>query len=313
MERNIDLSSEEATIALTGIYADTGRYIHENVSSEDFEVSSFLLKKGASLKLIKSFLTTLKEDFQKDVLHELMNKVKFFDIQGHNVLLSYLDIESNTPGLAAVVEKVMEIENPDAYFAIFHIKKNNTALVIARSQKDRIDLHNILTEYGGGGHLKAGSAKVDAPDGPGFYDEFFTTLDKALTPALRASDIMTTEVFKIDQTISLLDASLYLEEIDHSGVPVVDDQDHAVGFLTLMDIMKGRRGKQMHAPVKAYMSRKLVTATLSTTIREIERIFYKYHIGHLPILKDQKIVGIVTRWDYLQFKRRKFIAPKNVT
>lgn len=304
-DQGIALKPEEATIALTGIYADTGRFIYENVTREDFEISSFLLDQGASLKLVKTFLTTLKEDHQKDLLHVLMNRVKLRDVQGHSVLLSYLELAENAQGLAAVVEKIMEIENPDAYFAVFFIKKNNTALIIARSQKDRIDLHNIMYAYGGGGHLKAASAKVQAEEGEAFYGEFLQTLERALTPALRARDIMTTGVFTINQKISLLDASRYLEEVEHTGLPVVDDDGRAVGFLTLLDIMKGRKAMQMHAPVKGYMSRKLVSAVPETTIREIERIFYVNHIGHLPILEEGIIVGIVTRWDYLQFKRRK--------
>ena len=120
---------------------------------------------------------------------------------------------------------------------------------------------------------------------------------------------MTSQVLTIDQNTSILDASLFLEQTDHSGLPVVDVQGRAVGFLTLRDIMKGRRAGQMHAPVKAYMSRKLVFTGPLATIREIERIFYAEHIGHLPILEDDRILGIVTRWDYLQFKKNKFVTP----
>jgi tRNA nucleotidyltransferase (CCA-adding enzyme) len=60
----------------------------------------------------------------------------------------------------------------------------------------------------------------------------------------------------------------------------------------------------MQSPVKAYMSRPVISAGSMVTMREIERIFYRYKIGHLPILDDGKLQGIVTRWDYLQFQRR---------
>jgi len=309
----ISLLPEEATIALTGIYADTGRFIYENVTREDFEIASFLMDQGASLKLVKTFLSTLQEDYQKELLHTLLNQVELRDVQGHSILLSYMELEKNISGLAAVVEQVMEIENPDAYFAVFNIRGSETTLLIARSQKDRIDLHHLLQHYGGGGHLKAGSAKIATSDGPGFFRDFLAYLEEALTPALRARDIMTSQVLTIDQNSTLLEASLFLEQTDHSGLPVVDVQGRAVGFLTLRDIMKGRRAGQMHAPVKAYMSRKLVSTGPLATIREIERIFYAQHIGHLPILEDDRILGIVTRWDYLQFKKNKFVAPAAVS
>jgi tRNA nucleotidyltransferase (CCA-adding enzyme) len=40
-------------------------------------------------------------------------------------------------------------------------------------------------------------------------------------------------------------------------------------------------------------------------MREVERLFYKHHIGHLPILEDEHLVGIVTRWDFLEYKKRR--------
>jgi tRNA nucleotidyltransferase (CCA-adding enzyme) len=40
-------------------------------------------------------------------------------------------------------------------------------------------------------------------------------------------------------------------------------------------------------------------------MREVERLFYKHHIGHLPILEDEVLIGIVTRWDFLEYKKRR--------
>jgi tRNA nucleotidyltransferase (CCA-adding enzyme) len=67
--------------------------------------------------------------------------------------------------------------------------------------------------------------------------------------------------------------------------------------------MKGRRAEQMHAPVKAYMSRNIITAPPDTTIWRIEELLFNHNIGHLPIVDDSRIVGIVTRADYLDHKR----------
>jgi len=83
MERGITLESEEATIALTGIYADTGRLIHENVCREDLEAAAWLLDMGGSLRLVKSFLETIREDDQLVVLNQLLLLVNKKIIHGH--------------------------------------------------------------------------------------------------------------------------------------------------------------------------------------------------------------------------------------
>jgi tRNA nucleotidyltransferase (CCA-adding enzyme) len=111
----------------------------------------------------------------------------------------------------------------------------------------------------------------------------------------------------INERTSLLDASLALEAADLTGVPVLNDGGELTGYINLWDIMKGRRAGQMKAPVSAYMSKPAIFADGSITMHEVERIFYKHHIGHLPIMENQKIVGIVTRGDYLEYRKRKTI------
>ncbi|GHV44076.1 hypothetical protein AGMMS49546_27430 [Spirochaetia bacterium] len=304
MAQGITLQSEEATIALTGIYADTGRLIYENVCREDFEVAAWLLDMGASLRLVKSFLETIQDDDQVLALNQILISMGTREIQGHAVLLSYLEIEENIPGLSLVVEKVMDIKNPDAYFAFFFIPKTKTTFLIARSQKARIDLHELLHGYGGGGHQLAASAKISGREGPAFYEEFLAHLERSLTPATRARDIMTRDVLTVNENNSLLETSLLLEEADLTSAPVLNDKGELTGFISLRDIMKGRKAAVMNAPVKAYMSKPAITAGDAITMREVERIFYKHHIGHLPIMEDSKLAGILTRWDYLQYKKR---------
>ena len=302
MEKGIVLEPEEATIALAAIYADTGKLIYENVSREDYEVSAWLFDMGASLRLVKSFLDVVKEDKQIEVLNQL--RPQMHSIQGNMILLSYIELEENVSGLSAVVEKIMEIQNPDAYFAIFYVPKDKTIFLIARSQKEKIDLHTLLSVYGGGGHQFAASAKIMGRNGHEVFEEFFSYLEHSLEPAARARDIMTKNVFTIHETTSLMDASIYLERVDLTAVPVVDKHGDISGFISLRDIMKGRKHGKMHAPIKAYMSTPLISIGSTATVREVERIFYKHKISHLPILEEGKLLGIVTRWDYLQFQKR---------
>ena len=302
MERGITLESEEATIALTAIYADTGKFIYESVTRDDYEVAAWLVDMGASLRLVKSFLETVREDEQIAVLNQL--RPEAHSIQGNVILLSYLELEENVSGLAAIVEKIMDIQNPDAYFAVFAIPKENTILLIARSQKKKIDLHALLSAYGGGGHQLAASARITGRDGKKFFGEFYQFLSYALEPAVAVKDIMTKNVFTIHETTSLMEASMFLERVDLTACPVVDKEGSVSGFISLRDIMKGRKHGKMQAPVKAYMSTPLISAGSNVTLREIERTFYKNKIGHLPILEDGKLIGIVTRWDYLQFHKR---------
>lgn len=301
--RGITLEPEDATLALTGIYADTGNFTHENVREIDFQVASFLLEAGASLSIVKTLLTPLAATYQITLFHELLNRLEYSTIHGHRVITSYWEIDTEASGLGAVVEKIFEVENQDVYFALFHFKKKNKTLIIARNHKQNIHLNEILKDFGGGGHEKAASATVKNQDGRRVYAQLLGHLGRLLTPAVTADQIMSRQVDTIDESSSLLEASFFMEQISHTGLPVVSGDHRLTGFITLRDIMKGRKARQMSSPVKAYMSRQLITASPSATIREIEELLFGNNIGHLPILEGDRIIGIVTRTDYMNYKR----------
>ncbi|RPI94431.1 MAG: CBS domain-containing protein, partial [Spirochaetales bacterium] len=200
---------------------------------------------------------------------------------------------------AAVVEKVFDVENVDALFTVFSFREEKSVLIIARSRHDRIAVNELMKRFGGGGHERASSALVKGKPGGEVFREFMTHIDKSLVPAAVASSIMTRDVRVIEQDWTLLEASMFLESGNLTGAPVVDGDGRLSGIITLRDIMKGRKASQMHAPVRGYMTKKTITGTECTTVRELEDIFFRRGVGQIPIVKGDAIVGIITRTDYL--------------
>jgi acetoin utilization protein AcuB len=49
--------------------------------------------------------------------------------------------------------------------------------------------------------------------------------------------------------------------------------------------------------VRDWMAHELVTITVDTTLPEASRLMKEYHIRHLPVMNDKKLVGIVTWGD----------------
>jgi len=110
LKKNISLGSDDATIALAGIYADTGNFTHDNVTQEDFAAAKYLMDNNASIGMVRKLLGSLKEDHQITLFHQLFNDIIYQDIHGHLVALGFIELEKQVPGLAAVVEKIFEVE-----------------------------------------------------------------------------------------------------------------------------------------------------------------------------------------------------------
>lgn len=299
IKKGIEIAPEDATIALAGIYSDTGGFQHENVKEADFIVASYLMRNNASLKLVGTFLRSLKEEHQVKLFHDIMNRLTYKNINGHFIILSYIELEDKLGGLAAVVEKIFDAERSEAIFCVFYFKKQNDSLIVSRSNKDNIRLDRMLKIFGGGGHERAASALVKDKSGMMVFATLEEHLSKNLRPAVVAENIMVTKVHTISDKMTLMDASLFLEKHNHSGAPILTQRGELIGFMTLRDIMKGRKNKQMKSPVTGYMSKEVVTAEKDTTIREIEDILFQNNVGHLPIVHGKSLLGMVTRADFL--------------
>lgn len=57
------------------------------------------------------------------------------------------------------------------------------------------------------------------------------------------------------------------------------------------------------APVSTLMSTELITVAPEETLFHVKEIFDRHNIHHLPVVQDRKIVGILSKADFLHFVR----------
>lgn len=113
-----------------------------------------------------------------------------------------------------------------------------------------------------------------------------------------ASDIMTRHVYTIEPEASVRDAANLLSQKRISGVPVVDDKGKMIGMLTEADIISkvDREGLK----VSEIMSRNITAATEETPVDEIALLMSEHKIKRVPIMHNDKLVGIVSRADIVR-------------
>ncbi|MBL8968142.1 MAG: DHH family phosphoesterase, partial [Spirochaetaceae bacterium] len=196
-EKGAAVSAEDATVALVGVYSDTGNFTHENTRREDFEAAAWLLERGASLKLVKDLSEPLKERRQLELFHEALNRLERRTIRGYLVQTCYFELDDDALGLGAVMERVFEVENGEILFGFFNFKAKGRLLVIARNSVDAVRLDELLADFGGGGHARAASATVKTESGPELARQILEYLEVALVPAATARELMSADVFTI--------------------------------------------------------------------------------------------------------------------
>jgi CBS domain-containing protein len=110
-----------------------------------------------------------------------------------------------------------------------------------------------------------------------------------------ASDIMTRNVCTIQPEASAQQAAQLLDQKRISGAPVVNAQGQLIGMITEADIISkvNREG----LCVADIMTHELIVVTEETPVGEIAQLLTERKIKRVPVVRDGKLVGIVSRAD----------------
>lgn len=143
---------------------------------------------------------------------------------------------------------------------------------------------------------------------------------------MKAKDVMTTKVISVTTDTSVEDVAALLLGHGISGVPVADQGGAVVGIVSEGDLMRrpeigteaGRGARSwlslfsdVDEKVKAYvrshghragdvMSREVISVHEDTPLGEIARQLEKHRIKRVPVLRDGRLVGIVSRANLVQ-------------
>jgi len=136
---------------------------------------------------------------------------------------------------------------------------------------------------------------------------------------MKAKDVMTGNVISIDPEQTVLQAARLMLQHHISGLPVVDAGGRLVGILSEGDFLRRRETQTEHRrsrwleflmgpgkiaseythshgnKVGEVMTTDLRTVDEETTLEEIVELMERHRIKRVPVMRGNKMVGIVTR------------------
>lgn len=124
--------------------------------------------------------------------------------------------------------------------------------------------------------------------------------EQRLFAAMTAELLMEHEVVACRSDDTARHVASQLTKFNFGGVPVVDD-GRLVGMVTEYDLLQALRdGYDLgRTPVAAIMSRDVTTVQADAPAEEIVRLLQDSHLIRVPVLRGEKLVGIVARRDLL--------------
>jgi len=140
--------------------------------------------------------------------------------------------------------------------------------------------------------------------------DIFKHINIEKAPVQTVEELMSTDVKVCGAKDPISKIWANMDEFGYSGFPVVK-KGKLIGMVTRRDIIKAgyaRMGKENEhggrigssPPVEKIMSTPAYTVRPEATLKETIELMLKHDIGRLPVVKNDKLVGIVDRYDLIR-------------
>ncbi|MFH0812919.1 MAG: CBS domain-containing protein [Pseudomonadota bacterium] len=303
-EKKIEITPDEATIMMMGIYEDTGSLTFTSTTQEDFYAAAFLLSKGANLNVVSDIVSKELTAEQISILYELINTASVHTINGVEVVIAKTSMDKYVSDFAVLVHKLRDMENINVLFALGEME--GRIYLVARSRLKEVDVSKVAVEFGGGGHSTAASATIKNYTLPQVEERLKQIIKKKVNPLRTAADIMSSPVITINADETIKTAGNLLARYQLSTLPVMNNSQ-VVGLISRPIIDRAMYHNLENLPVKEYMVTEFYQAKPDTPLNEIQRIIVEGNQGFLPVVRSGDLAGVITRTDILRLFR---IGPK---
>ena len=124
-------------------------------------------------------------------------------------------------------------------------------------------------------------------------------------------DIMTENVVSISIDDSVFEAANLMNS-NQVGCLVIMNEEEPIGIVTERDIVRRVVAKKLplETKISAVMSKSLITIGPDASLKEAARVMSSYKIRRLPVLKQNKLVGIVVASDFVRNAGKKSVSEE---
>ena len=117
-----------------------------------------------------------------------------------------------------------------------------------------------------------------------------------------AYEIMTRPAISAKKNASARDIALQFISEKYSGMPVTEEDGRVIGIVTEIDILNAvNEGRELaRTTASDIMTPDVAVANPDTPLTEMIKMMADFHIIRLPIVKEGKLIGVVSRGDIIQ-------------
>lgn len=293
----LTVSPDEATIMGLGIFEDTGGFTFNSTTEHDFSAAAWLKTMGMDLSIIRDIMSRELSTEQVATLSDLIESATTHTINGVDIVLSEVSLDSYVGDFALLTHKLMDMENIRVLFAIGRM--GDRIQLVARSKVQEVDVGQICASFGGGGHAYAASASVKDRTIPQVKDELFALLYSHINPQLVVKGFMSAPVVRIEAAQTVAQAAEVMTRYGLKALPVVEYGEQVCGIIENSVAEKAVGHGLGNERVTEYMQEDFHTVTIDQDLYQVMEIILGRRQRLVPVMHEHEMVGVITRTDLI--------------
>ena len=161
---DIEIDAEIGSCILTGIITDTGGFKYSSVTSETFEFTAELLRKGVNVSDIYQRVLETRTKSNFELLRRATNRLEL--LEDGKVAFTYInkkdeeEVNAEPGDHEGIVENARSIEGVKVSVFIREKEENLYKVSMRTGNGSNINVSDICYIFGGGGHPRAAGATV---------------------------------------------------------------------------------------------------------------------------------------------------------
>jgi tRNA nucleotidyltransferase (CCA-adding enzyme) len=296
-EKGIKPTPMEATALCLGIHEETGSFTFAGTTERDMRAAARLLRWGASLKIVSSYMRTEMSRLELDLLNALSHSATEVSAGGLRVLIAKASTDIYVGDAAHMAHRMADMEQTDA--VVLMIRMEDKIVMVGRSRSPELNMAHVLRRFGGGGHPTAAAATLKEMPLELLEEELRAVLEDVAKPGKFASDIMSRQVITIDAESTIKEAESSMTRYGVNVLPVVREGMYT-GLISRENVEKAIFHGLGKSAVTEFATTDAGCADRYTPIRQIESIMVERNQRFVPVVELGRIRGAITRTDILR-------------
>lgn len=303
-KKGIEITPDEATIMILGIYEDTGNLTFPSTREEDFRAAGYLVRKRANLNILSNVITKELTSEQIFLLNDLIQSATRYNFRGIDVVIAEASTDRYVGDIAILVHKLKDMENLDVLFVLARME--DRIYLIGRSRLDEVNVSEVASEFGGGGHPTAASATVKGLTLMEAHERLIKTLKETVRPRRVAREVMTNPMKMISPERTLGEAGEILTRYNLTALPVVQDEK-IVGLISKQVVEKAEYHGLRDLLVKDYMTTEFLVVSPDTPFSQIQAIIIGQNQSLLPVIEKDRLIGTISTTEVMRILQEEML------